>query len=214
MTTRTLDWRPHPDLRSLNFRIAALDCFARGGARESSARHKSIWLNQPDNGCTGFSTAHVLATSPYQKDMTQQIAEDLYHEARRQDEWEGEDYEGSSVNGAMKAARAYMYVTRWHWCLSLAELRHALSYHGAVVAGTNWYSDMWDPGKDGFLKVSGDVVGGHAWCIDGFDDDWFHMSNSWGKEWGVDGGARIHEDDMARLLDESGHEFACPVKRV
>lgn len=219
MTTRTLDWRPHPDLRSLNFRMAALGCFALSSFGQSSQRKKSVWLDQGQEGaCTGFGEANVLACSPYQKPMTNYTAQDLYHEARRQDEWEGEDYEGSSVNGAMKAGRALGYITRWHWCLNTLELRHALSHHGAVEAGTNWYEGMWEPDKDGVLHVTGDVVGGHAWCIDGYKtlpgQVLYHMSNSWGKTWGVDGGAWIAQADMERLMDEPGHEFACPVKRI
>lgn len=220
MTERTLDWRPKPDLRSLNFLVADLSCYNNGKARTAITRKKRVYLDQGREGaCTGFGEENVRSISPRAgRDISDATARRVYEEARRQDEWEGEDYEGSSVNGAMKAARLFGWVKSWHWCLTTAEVRHALSYHGAVEAGTNWWSGMWDPDEQGYLRVQGTVVGGHAWCLSGFkkvgdaDDAYvYRMENSWGRDWGDDGGAWILESDLQQLLRDQG-EFACPLK--
>jgi hypothetical protein len=214
---RTLDWIPNYDERNELFRFAALDCFAGGKAFKNITRNKTIFLDQGQEGaCTGFGEEHVRALTPYARVVTTDTARAVYAEARRQDEWPGEDYEGSSVNGAMKAARLMGFITRWHWCKTIAELKHALSYHGAVEAGTDWLDGMWEPDEDGFLTVGGSVVGGHAYAISGYKTMpngriAFRMENSWGTTWGQYGGAWIWEDDMQALLDARG-EFACPSK--
>lgn len=217
MTDRVLDWRPNPDPMNAMFLVSTMDCFRLGPERRNIKRTKSVFLDQGQEGaCTGFGCAHVIASSPHPLPVNQGLAQDIYHEARRQDEWEGEDYEGSSVNGAMKAARAFGYVREWRWCYSLPEVRHALSYHGPVEAGTWWYSGMWDTDSDGMIHVAGDQVGGHAYDVSGFRTNAdgtrdYRMENSWGADWGDHGGAWISEFDMLQLLTGDG-EFACPLK--
>jgi hypothetical protein len=211
--SRTLDWRPHWDDRNVLFGIMQLDCFSNGKARKSVRRTKSIFLDQGVEGaCTGFGTAHALASSPKpDQDIADAVARDIYHEARRQDEWEGENYEGSSVNGAMKAARQMGFISSWHWCFNMPEMRHALSYHGPVVIGVNWYSGMFQPNAQGVLEVTGYLAGGHCLEVSGYKGDLYRLENSWGKDWGDNGGAWIRQPDLVRLLLENG-EFACPKK--
>lgn len=210
---RTLDWRPHWDQRNVMYGITQLDCFANGKARTNVRRTKSIFLDQGQEGaCTGFGTAHTLASSPKpDANMVDQIARDIYHEARRQDEWEGENYEGSSVNGAMKAARQMGYISSWHWCFNLPEMRHALSYHGPITIGVNWYTGMFRPDANGLLTVEGSLAGGHALELAGYTGDLYRLENSWGPNWGDHGGAWLSKSDLLRLLKEGG-EFACPKK--
>nr|MBA3585068.1 hypothetical protein [Gemmatimonadota bacterium] len=40
----------------------------------------------------------------------------------------------------------------------------------------------------------------------------FRLTNSWGRDWGIDGQCLISFDDMAQLFDEAG-EAAVPVGR-
>lgn len=217
---RVLDWRPHPDLKSFGFMISALDEFQSGLTKDRVRRHKNpgIYLDQGSEGaCTGFGFENCMALGPNRyPSPTNDKAFAVYHLARQLDEWPGEAYEGSSVNGAMKAGRQLGYVSVWHWCLTLAEIDYALSYKGAVECGSNWYSGMWNPDADGYLHVTGTVVGGHAWAISGrrkMDNGRirYRMENSWGQDWGRDGGAFIWAEDLQRLLSE-GAEFSCPTK--
>lgn len=217
MIERTLDWRPNWDEKNEDFRVRQLDCFATGSERGSVLRTKKIWLNQGREGaCTGFSTGHVLACTPRgHLDITEALSRTLYQVARKNDEWEGEAYEGSSVNGVMKAARLMKRISEYRWCRTLAEVRHALSYHGAVVIGVNWYEGMFKPDANGVLRISGKLAGGHAIALVGYRSvggiRYYRLENSWGATWGDKGGCWISESDLQILLDEQG-EFACPKK--
>lgn len=70
-------------------------------------KHKLPVLNQGQEGaCTGFGLAAVVnyllktrAVNSAKPDASQFM---LYHNARIYDEWQGEEYEGSSARGAMK----------------------------------------------------------------------------------------------------------------
>lgn len=217
MIERVLDWRPNWDEKNEDYRIRQLDCFATGSERHSVLRTKKIWLDQGQEGaCTGFGTGHVLACTPRgHLDVTDATALVIYHLAQKNDEWEGEDYSGSSVNGAMKAARVLKRISEWRWCRTLSEVRHALSYHGAVVIGVNWYEGMFKPDAKGILRVSGELAGGHAIALTGYRTldgiRYYRLENSWGQTWGDNGGCWISESDLQKLLDEQG-EFACPKK--
>lgn len=219
MTERTLDWRPHFDPRSLHHRFAALPfCNNLSVRKHGLQRRKDVWLDQGVEGaCTGFGAEHVRALSPRPMRTSDQLARDVYHEARRQDEWPGEDYEGSSVNGAMKASRKMGLITSWRWAYNLQEADHGLSYHGAGELGIWWYSGMWNTDATGFLHPTGDRVGGHALALAGYrylnGAKAYRLENSWGPAWGDFGGAWIWAVDLERLLREDG-ELAFPNKKV
>lgn len=217
MTERTLDWRPNPDPRNELFRFAGLTCFQQGKTYINVRRKKKVFLDQGQEGaCTGFGFEHVRALSPYPQLVSVHSARDAYIGARYFDEWWGEDYEGSSVNGVMKWGRSVGTIKSWYWCKTLVELDHALSWHGAVEGGSNWYTGMFSPDSNGVLHASGNVEGGHAYAIAGkrlhptFGKQ-YRIDNSWGEDWGELGGAWISDVDMQKLMDEDG-EFACPVK--
>lgn len=220
MTERVLDWRPNPDVKSFGFMISGLSDFASGLTKDFVRRKKNVFLDQGREGaCSGFGFENVMALGPHRlAGANNSQAQQIYYEARRQDEWPGENYEGSSVNGAMKAGRLLGLISEWHWCLSLAEIDYALSYVGAVEAGTNWYSGMWNPDSDGYLHPTGTIVGGHAWAISGRKKMpsgriRYRMENSWGQDWGREGAAWIWAEDL-QLLMSGGGEFACPTKIV
>lgn len=218
---RVLDWVPNPDLKSFSFMVSSMENYADGLTKDAVRRKKNgIFLDQGREGaCTGFGAQNVRALGPHRcDDASNELAFKTYAEAKRQDEWPGENYEGSSVNGAMKAMRLFGQISAWHWCLSLAEIDHALSYVGAVEAGTHWYSGMFDPGSDGYLRVTGTIAGGHAYAISGrrkmaSGRVRYRIENSWGQDWGMEGAAWIWAEDLQRLLSEGG-EFACPTKVI
>jgi hypothetical protein len=77
---------------------------------------------------------------------------------------------------------------------SLDDLRRALSSGRAVVAGISmFHSSTADQViKTGVLRLPGakdNVIGGHAVCVVGYDDDQRRLKfvNSWGKSWGSHG---------------------------
>lgn len=119
--------------------------------------------------CTGFSRAHDLAASPAPaRGMTAAVARQIYDLAQTLDEWEGTDYDGSSVLGAVKAAVQLGYVGEYRWAgvnpstSAIDDVLRALSSLGPVVLGINWLEGMFEPRWDGTLDCSGEASGGHA----------------------------------------------------
>lgn len=165
-------------------------------------------LDQGSEGaCTGFGTAHMLSSTPKaQKGITESLARILYRKAQKLDEWPGEAYEGSSVTGAMKAAKADGYVSRYVWPRTAREVAVAIGYFGPVVIGVDWWSDMMQTDPLGVVHVSGRKVGGHCVAVTGYNHktDVFTFPNSWGERWGVHGFGRISGADLDRLLGAGG----------
>jgi hypothetical protein len=216
VTERTFNWRPHWDPRSNAHIFTNVPMCSTLRERLTTMRTKTVWLDQGQEGaCTGFGAEHARALSPYPQATTNLGARTVYLLAQQMDEWDGEDYEGSSVNGAMKASRHIGLIKAWRWATTGAEARHGLSYHGAGEMGSWWYEGMWDTDEFGFIHPTGQKVGGHAYAIAGYrfinGNRAYRIENSWGKEWGVNGGAWISEFDFLTLLNDDG-DLAFPVK--
>jgi C1A family cysteine protease len=93
---------------------------------------------------------------------------------------------------------------------TVEQIKSALENYGPLVTGITIYSSMNDPGvrKTGCLPVpaaSDSVVGGHALCIVGYDDDkkLLKAKNHWGTEWGDKGYAYIPYTYAERFLSET-----------
>ncbi|GAB3766727.1 hypothetical protein GCM10028796_26500 [Ramlibacter monticola] len=110
---RTRDTRKDPpDLRDRPYQPAPIllpDAHPPEKAvREYFAEYRSMVLDQgADSSCTGYGLACVINFARWQKagyapELKQVSARMLYNYARRYDEYEGEDYDGSSCRGALK----------------------------------------------------------------------------------------------------------------
>jgi hypothetical protein len=166
--------------------------------------------------CVAYSTVQLLRTGPVSNKFTDDPSV-LYHKCQLVDEWDGEDYDGTSVHAAMKVLKSEGYVSEYRWAYDIGTAINHLLTTGPVLVGTNWYSDMFYPDvKTGFLKVSGFVAGGHAWLWKGVNLDYpcpdgskgaIRMVQSWGNNWGngpVRGLAWLSISDAARLIAEDG----------
>ncbi len=206
--------RYEPDPRNSNFPIRAL---LQRVAYEIPISKTWPCYNVLDQGqegsCVGHGFAHELLSDPYaDKDINENDAIQIYGLAQRLDEYPGEDYEGTSVLAGIKSVKElYRGVESYRWATNLSDVVTCLGYHGPIVVGTNWYEGMYTPGDDGFIKVKGEIVGGHCWLLRGVDIETnsLLMQNSWGLEWGNQGTAQISYDDFSRLLHEQGE--ACVI---
>lgn len=201
----------------------------------------NAWLDQRSEGaCVGFAWAHELNATPEVVPATEDLARSIYKRAQQLDIWPGENYDGTSVLGGIKAVQELhnnageKYISEYRWAFSIEDLIRTLGHHGPAVLGVRWYSGMFNTDSAGWLRVQGSLAGGHALLAIGvvivpaqgyegaplktlntvdLDKSYIMVHNSWGKDWGINGRAKITIRDMMRLLNEQG-EACIPVVRV
>lgn len=183
------------------------------------------WLDQGVEGaCVGFAFSHELVARPsVVKGITAKFArERVYWEAQKIDQWSGGAYpgarpfyEGTSVLAGVKVIQKLGFIKEYRWAFGLEDLILAVGYKGPAVIGVNWYDGMYEPNSNGYLEVSGDLVGGHSTLINGVNvrEESFNIHNSWGRSWGNGGDAKISFSDMEILLQEQG-EAVIPMSRA
>lgn len=182
-------------------------------------------LDQGQEGaCVGFSCAHELISKPKPvKGITAKFArEQIYWEAQRMDPWEGgsypgakPQYDGTSTLCGIKVLHKLGYIKEYRWAFGMDDLILAVGHIGPVVLGLNWYEGMFEPHSCGFLHVTGKLSGGHAILCRGVNvtEEYFLLHNSWGKDWGKQGTAKVSFEEMRRLLKEDG-EAVVPLVRA
>jgi hypothetical protein len=163
--------------------------------------------------CVGYSAHGWLRCGPVVNNPPFSPAE-LYKWAQENDEWEGEDYDGSSTLGVMKALKARGYISDYKWAFDAETLAAWVLTTGPVLVGTNWYRDMFTPlVGSGFIEPTGENDGGHEWRIVGVNLDKkcpdgtkgaVRMCNSWGKGWGQQGRAWISLEHLDQLIKDQG----------
>lgn len=222
---RILDRVPNLHPGNLNWPVrAALP------ARPIIDRYKMWrWHNPLDQlaegACVGFGITHELLASPVPVNLERvkvdvprdptQFARFLYNRAKMIDEWEGIDYEGTSVRAGFLASSVIGLIKEFRWAFGLQDVKDTILVKGPVVFGINWYSGMYEAPR-GVLRVTGDLVGGH--CLIGVGRDSHDgqrgtiLQNSWGPDWGNNGLAWISDHDLDRLLHEQG-EACVPTRR-
>jgi len=223
-----LDYVPRLDERNRAYRVTApttdLTKVARWwtggpvldqGAEGSCVGHGVVgeWLASPARGKlmppTGFSRAEVGHLAAVQ----------VYERAKQIDEWEGVDYDGTSVRAGMLVARERGWLTGFRWAFNLTELRAALE-DGPVVIGVDWHEDSYETQPDGDLRVTGPVAGGHCVLVTGYSPNYagrgprYRLRNSWGETFGANGNCYIIPADLDTILFGAGGEAAIPVGRT
>ena len=198
----------------------------------------TTWNDQGKEGaCVGFAWSHELASRPVVIPTDNDIARNIYLNAKKIDEWAGEDYDGTSVLAGVKSTRELFKdkngipsIAEYRWAFSLEDLVRALGFRGPAVLGMNWYVGMFNTDASGFIHKSGWLSGGHAimaravsivwidakatktWCNVNLALSYVTLRNSWGKDWGVSGECKISLTDLEALLKEQG-EVCIPVIR-
>lgn len=216
-----LDWHPPSEDRKpanapyrLFAQLEEVKSFNMERAPRSQSWIRKYWLDQGQEGaCTGFALAHCLGIAQKRWAVTDANAHWMYKLAKLHDEYVGENYEGSSVQGAMEGAKAVGLIKGYWWIETPEELKHAIRF-GALDAGSWWYSGMWKPDSNGFVHATGERSGGHSYEVGAVDlrRHAARIDNSWGKRWGVNGSAWIDLDELFSLIFEQRGELALPRK--
>ena len=142
--------------------------------------------------CVGFGGAQWGNTLPIDDHYTADDGHAIYYECKVID-GEPKQEDGSDVRSLAKALQ-----------------NRALLTSGPVVVGTDWMNDMFNPDKDGFVKPTGGVAGGHCYLWQGYDPTSKVLSflNSWGDSWGVKGSFYMHQTDFEQLFADQGEAMA------
>ena len=163
----------------------------------------------PTPQCVAYSWTQFLLTSPIKSKLSvlgSDFMQRVYREAQTVDEWPGEAYDGTSVRAGAKVLTRLGHLAEYRWAKNADEVKTYVLSRGCVIFGTNWYEGMFYPTHDGYLKIEGQIAGGHAYAIVGYSKprDAFRILNSWGIGWGEKGRAWIKRTDAQILLDQDG----------
>jgi hypothetical protein len=143
------------------------------------------FYNQGSEGaCVGFGCSRMMG-------LLNRVRYDsfwLYHEARKVDEWPGEDYDGTSVRAALDVLR-----TQGHVRVGAKGKRLPPSVAEGISA------NRWATSVDDVLKVLGYP-----------DKDYVEFANSWGLDYPRR--TRMPASVLERLLNENG-EFGLVTDR-
>lgn len=223
-----LDWVSQHDEKSLNFPVrSVLASYVE--ERPRTWKPGSVLDQGREGACVGFAwTAELLASPRPESALTSvgnAFARQVYQEAQRIDEWEGEAYEGTSVLAGAKVLQSRGYFEEYRWAFSIEDVRDAVIEEGPVVLGIPWHEGMYDTRPSGLVDISGPIVGGHAITLYGYHprmriwgEDWrarhrvFRWRNSWGPTYGKTGNGLIRYEDLRDLLAGWG-EACVPMDR-
>ena len=215
---RRLDRLPAFDRRMLSFPVqGALNAEQQKlVSRKWTAPPGTAVLDQGQEGaCVGFGCANELLYYPVPvRGLDAEFArQKIYWVAQEADPWPGGSYpgaspryEGTSVLFGVKAVADLGYYQEYRWATSERELALGVGYLGPAIIGVDWYAGMFAPGSDGYIRVTGQKMGGHCCLIIGVNikSGYYTIRNSWGPTWGDNGNAKISRADMAKLLADNG----------
>lgn len=224
---KRLDWVPRFDDRSRMYGIRPL-IGTSAKKRKATFWQEGTVLNQGSEGaCVGFGWLAEILAKPVQpeyqptEEFGNRLAQFYYEEAKKLDEWDGEDYEGTSVLAGAKVMNKYNLISEYRWCFNIDDIIDAVVFKGPVVIGIPWYESMYRTNSDGLCGVSGERVGGHCITITGYDPamsfgrqtiEVFKWRNSWGSDYGDNGSGFIRVSDLRKLFLEGG-EACIPIVR-
>jgi hypothetical protein len=179
-------------------------------------------LDQGRQGaCVGYGWTAELMAKPYAvRGAGQATAVPLYFECQRTDQFPGGEYpdaapnmSGTTVEAGAQVLTAAAHYLEYRWARTERDIALAVGHKGPIVIGVGWYEGMEDPGPDGFIRKTGELLGGHCVLVYGFNAraGFYKIQNSWGADWGIDGTCYLTRDDMAALLADDG-EACLPVR--
>jgi hypothetical protein len=197
--------RQEVDLRDLNHLART---HLETSAAQEPRRSTRYWLTRHevmDQGetphCTGFAGKHWLMTAPVMDPPTHPPdGHAIYAINKQHDGFANE--EGSTTRALMQTLRELGTLDEYVWMMDDEDARDFILTTSPVLAGTAWFTGMFDPDDDGFVWPRGRLAGGHEYELYGFSEprDAFRCLNSWGLGWGQAGRFWLRRDVFGELL--------------
>lgn len=230
------------DLRSLNYSLEKTAPSLLEARPRSFTWDVGVYLDQGQEGaCVGFGYSHDLASRPVRvAGVSQAFArQGIYWVAQKEDDWDGGSYpganpvyEGTSVLAGAKVCKELGFYKEYHWALTAKEVVLAVGHRGPCILGLTMRDGMMDPDENGFLTVTGGIVGGHCiltnavkivfsgikgkilrnWDSVDLDKSYITVWNSWGRSWGNNGTAKISIRTLMTLVEGDHGEACLPVR--
>lgn len=165
-------------------------------------------------GCLGTGIFYELTQAAVLRALSYGYSEtsalDLYKRVTKIDEFQGTyppDDTGSSGNAVGKLFKQLGLIAGWQHALSLEAAITELGER-PVITGVPWYSSFDTPDSNGFItrKSGARVKGGHEFVVDGvyIEREFVYCTNSWGKNWGLNGTFKMTFKLWDALLKENG----------
>jgi hypothetical protein len=152
-------------------------------------------LNQGDRPhCVEYSGRGFIHAAPIMTPATSALLPEfgaIYDWCQRHDEWEGENYDGTSVGAFIAWMEEKGLINAYLWGKTADDvIRWCNDGYGTALVGTEWYLRMDDVDADGYIQEPGrreTSVGGHAYRINWWDEtkQAFLVMNTWGPYWGA-----------------------------
>jgi len=187
------------------------------------------------NACVGFAGSAVCEYWEWKKTgyRVNLSATMGYHKAKECDEYQGVDYEGTSIRGFCKAVAKYGICEDKFWMfgktpqegyqknalqrneivyrnlalnksLLIPTIKRALHEYAPVVVGLWVYRNWTEVKDDGHIPEGGEQkTGGHAMVIVGYQEDEFILRNSWGINWGENGYGYFSKEYLEQNCDSA-----------
>jgi len=175
------------------------------------SRHWSVdkILNQGDTQhCVGFSMAHFCRCLPMKTLYEDADGHSIYYEAVEISGSEAKEI-GTTIRNGAKALQQRGRIK--HYALfngseKVSDIINWILTTGPISVGTNWYESMNHPNADGLVFPMGEIVGGHAYLINGVDKytGLMEFVNSWGDAWGKSGTFKMSIADFTSLFSDGG----------
>jgi len=201
------------------------------GSVDLSAAIGPIRDEGPEGSTIGFSLAYAMRAEWKRKhgEDLEFSPRSIYVEAKEHDEFPGNNYEGTTLSGGVKAlqnvgaalesdwpysqkaplrppARRFR-IQRFDGLTTTAQIIDALKGGAVVPAALQVTDDFMHVGSDGHLTVrpGSPILGGHSVTIVGWNDKTteFKFANEWGERWGANGFGFIRASDLQRMLADA-----------
>lgn len=189
---RLVDFMPGPFVRALTAPLSTTKSwiFPREALNQGTTPH-----------CVGFSMADFGICEPTFDMYTTKDGHHFYELCKQIDGYKGD---GSTVRAAAKVLKNLGRIPAYAFASTVEEIKWWLLNKSPVIMGTIWTQGMVSPDAGGVIRATGNVLGGHAYLLNGWDGTHFLGVNSWGPYWGVNGKFKISQADLERIFRQGG----------